>query len=241
MTNRIKYDNPNDFYLSQGVWSTNPDLISDTFREKRINNHSYDIAHQQVDILNQNHIRSENHNIDSTNENKKFFRKLGVSAIVAFSLIGYVFNENQKTTIDESISQIEATAFLESGLSNIPDNPKENYEIAIKHDGKYREVILKEGDAIRTNDKRHPRNSDFNDHSALAQMEDDTKFIIEEGDIYQTPNGKIAVKSSNLKQTFSLQETGIKFELDSDDWSVIDASPEELKVVYDPNNTKQYD
>ena len=156
---------------------------------------------------------------------------------------GTLYNYNEKdSTVNDSVSQINFNESSQQDLDNSPDK-LENYTLIAEAGDTHYAVGLESGDAIRTNDEDYTYNynAEFNPaHNALAQNnEDETHFFeIKEGSIYETPNGRIAVKSENLKETMNGEQTGIKFEKDSDEWSVIDVSPEELKIIQNFNADK---
>ena len=156
---------------------------------------------------------------------------------------GTLYNYNEKdSTVNDSVSQINFNESSQQDLDNSPDK-LENYTLIAEAGDTHYVVGLESGDAIRTNDEDYTYNynAEFNPaHNALAQNnEDKTHFFeIKEGPIYETPNGRIAVKSENLKENMNGEQTGIKFEIDSDEWSVIDVSPNELRIVQDFNSNR---
>ena len=186
----------------------------------------------------------ENYNT-KTPRKKRLTKAVAKLALVA-SLAGgagALYNYNEKdSTVNDSVSQID---FNESSQQDLDSNPDklENYTLVAEAGDTHYVAGLESGDAIRTNDEDYTYNynAEFNPaHNALAQNDEDKThfFEIKEGSIYETPNGRIAVKSENLKETMNGEQTGIKFELDSDEWSVIDVSPNELRIVQDFNSNQ---
>ena len=165
---------------------------------------------------------------------------------VAASLFGgakglYDYAQND-STIDRSEKQVKFEGTSSQDLDNNPDKLDE-YELIAEAGNEQFVVNLEPEDAIRTNDEDytdHYHHENNPTHTALAQNIDDKThfFEIKEGSIYETPNGRIAVKSKNLKETMNGEQTGIKFEKDSDEWSVIDVSPNELKIIQNFNADK---
>lgn len=186
----------------------------------------------------------KNYNRSPSRKNK--LAKGMAHVAIAASLFGgvkglYDYAQND-STIDRSEKQVKFEETSSQDLDNNPDNLDE-YELIAEAGNEQFVVNLEPEDTIRTNDEDytyHYHRENNPTHTALAQNIDDKThfFEIKEGSIYETPNGRIAVKSKNLKETMNGEQTGIKFEKDSDEWSVIDVSPNELKIIQNFNADK---
>lgn len=168
---------------------------------------------------------------------KKAMAKLAIStSLLGVGVASHNYTENN-STVNDTVSQINFNDSSKYNLDITPDNLDEYTLVPETDDANYI-IELDSGNAIRTNDEDYTWTYDAETnptHNALAQnVEEKTQiFEIKEGPIYKTPNGRIAVKSENLTENINGEKTGIKFELDSDEWSVVDASPNELKVIQD--------
>lgn len=201
-------------------------------------------AQQEKEALKTQPEQPKNYNRSPSRKNK--LAKSMAHVAIAASLFGgvkglYDYAQND-STIDRSEKQVKFEGTSSQDLDNNPDKLDE-YELITEAGNEQFVVNLEPGDAIRTNDEDytyHYHRENNPTHTALAKNIDDKPhfFEIKEGPIYKTPNGRIAVKSENLKETMSGEQTGIKFEKDSDEWSVIDVSPEELKIIQNFNTDK---
>lgn len=201
-------------------------------------------AQQEKEALKTQPEQPKNYNRSPSRKNK--LAKSMAHVAIAASLFGgvkglYDYAQND-STIDRSEKQVKFEGTSSQDLDNNPDKLDE-YELIAEAGNEQFVVNLEPEDAIRTNDEDytdHYHHETNPTHNALAQNIDDKThfFEIKEGPIYETPNGRIAVKSENLKETMSGEQTGIKFEKDSDEWSVIDVSPEELKIIQNFNADK---
>ena len=186
----------------------------------------------------------KNYNRSPSRKNNlmKGMAKVALAASLFGGVKGLYDYAQNDSTIDRSEKQVKFEGTSSQDLDNNPDKLDE-YELIAEAGNEQFVVNLEPRDAIRTNDEDytyHYHRENNPTHTALAKNIDDKThfFEIKEGPIYETPNGRIAVKSENLKETMNGEQTGIKFELDSDEWSVIDVSPNELKVIKNFNPDK---
>lgn len=186
----------------------------------------------------------KNYNRSPSRKNNlmKGMAKVALAASLFGGVKGLYDYAQNDSTIDRSEKQVKFEGTSSQDLDNNPDKLDE-YELIAEAGNEQFVVNLEPRDAIRTNDEDytyHYHRENNPTHTALAKNIDDKThfFEIKEGPIYETPNGRIAVKSENLKETMNGEQTGIKFEKDSDEWSVIDVSPEELKIIQNFNADK---
>jgi hypothetical protein len=182
-------------------------------------------------------------NYNQQPSHKKLMKNLAKVALVASLAGGLKITHDQienNTTVNDSVREVKDLQDTSTDHLDTEPDQIENYELISDTNSDERDIVeLEPGDAIRTNDEDYTDsyNFEFNPkHNALAQNTgDDSKFFSVEGPVYKTPNGRIAVLNENLKETIDGEKTGIKFELD-DKYSVIDVSPDDIKMAPSPTN-----